>query len=78
MKPTKLRFAICGAGSVGPELAPYITEVAQVTAVCDPDAQKRARFRERSPDPAYAMRCVVGHAQYRLPTRSPHQDPRND
>src|SRR5690242_1087000 len=48
MKPTKLRFAICGAGSFGPELAPYIHEVAEVVAVCEPDPEKRARFRERS------------------------------
>jgi predicted dehydrogenase len=48
MKPTKLRFAICGAGSFGPELAPYIQEVAEVVAVCEPDPTRRARFRERT------------------------------
>lgn len=46
MSHTKLRFALCGAGDFGLHFAPYINEVAELVAVCDPNPEARARFRE--------------------------------
>lgn len=44
MPRNKLRFALFGLGSFGPELLRYLNEVAAVVAVCDPSAAARARF----------------------------------
>lgn len=48
MASQKLRFAICGVGDFGPELAGYIEEVAEVVAICDPNPEARDMFQERS------------------------------
>lgn len=48
MKSRRLRFGLLGCGGFGPEFARYIGEVAEVVALCDPDPQARARFRDRT------------------------------
>ena len=40
----RLRFALIGTGNFGPHFAPYINEVADLVAICDPNPQSRARF----------------------------------
>ena len=44
MNERKLRFALIGTGDFGPYFAPYINEVADLVAICDPNPQSRARF----------------------------------
>lgn len=44
MDNRKLRFAMCGVGDFGPYFAPYINEVAELVAICDPKKEARARF----------------------------------
>jgi predicted dehydrogenase len=41
-----VRFGMLGTGNFSPFLAQYINEVAEVTAICDPDPDARARFLE--------------------------------
>ena len=36
MNDYRLRFALIGTGDFGRHFAPYITEVAELVAVCDP------------------------------------------
>jgi len=44
MKNRRLRFALFGAGDFGPHFAPYINEVAELVAICDPSPEARGRF----------------------------------
>ena len=44
MNDHRLRFALIGTGDFGRHFAPYITEVAELVAVCDPDPDSRAEF----------------------------------
>lgn len=46
MKNRKLRFALFGVGDFGPYFAPYINEIADLVAICDPDPEARERFRQ--------------------------------
>ena len=46
MNDRKLRFAVIGCGDFAPYFAPYINEVAEVVAICDPRPEGRARFRQ--------------------------------
>lgn len=48
MTDSKLRFALIGTGDFGPHFAPYINEVAELVAVCDPNPEARARFAEQT------------------------------
>ncbi len=48
MPNRRLRFALFGAGSFGPEFAPYINEVAEVVAICDPNPQTLKDFSRRT------------------------------
>lgn len=48
MNARKLRFALIGAGDFGPHFAPYINEVAELVAVCDPNPESRANFAEET------------------------------
>jgi predicted dehydrogenase len=40
----RLRFAIIGTGNFGPILATFISEAADVVAICDPSSSSRSRF----------------------------------
>jgi len=44
MNNDRLRFALIGTGDFGPHFAPYINEVAELVAICDPNPQARAAF----------------------------------
>lgn len=44
MKNRRLRFALFGAGDFGPYFAPYINEVADLVAICDPRPEARQNF----------------------------------
>ena len=44
MTDKKLRFGLCGAGNFGPYFTPYIKEIADLVAICDPSPDARARF----------------------------------
>jgi len=46
MSSRKFRFGLIGTGDFGPHVAPYINEVAELVAVCDPNPQARDRFAE--------------------------------
>ena len=46
MENQKLRFALCGVGDFGLYLTPYINEVAEVVAVCDPNPESRDNFKK--------------------------------
>src|SRR5215472_10640752 len=46
MDSGRLRFALVGCGDFGPGFARYISEVADLVAICDPSPQARAHFRE--------------------------------
>ena len=46
MAERRLRFGIIGTGNFGPILAAFISEVADVVAICDPSSASRARFVE--------------------------------
>src|SRR5438477_13053439 len=48
MKDRTLRFALFGAGDFGPYFAPYINEVAELVAVCDPRPEARANFARQT------------------------------
>src|SRR5260370_29620065 len=48
MKNQKLQFALFGAGDFGPYFAPYINEVAELVAICDPSAQAMTEFRKKT------------------------------
>src|SRR5436309_1255336 len=48
MKPRKLRFALVGAGDFAPFFAGYLTEVADLVAICDPRPEARANFMEKT------------------------------
>lgn len=43
-----LRFGVCGAGVFGSILAPFIREVGEIVAICDPDPLARAGFQART------------------------------
>jgi predicted dehydrogenase len=43
-----LRFALFGAGDFGPHFAPYITEAADLVAVCDPKPEARRNFARQT------------------------------
>lgn len=47
MPRQKLRFALFGLGEFGPSFLPYLNEVAEVVAVCDPSAAAIARFQRQ-------------------------------
>ncbi|MCH8243208.1 MAG: Gfo/Idh/MocA family oxidoreductase, partial [Planctomycetes bacterium] len=40
----RLRFALIGTGDFGPHFAPYVNEVTDLVAICDPNPQSRADF----------------------------------
>ena len=44
----KLRVGLIGTGSFGPEFASYITEVADLVAICDPSPAGRANFAQQT------------------------------
>ncbi len=44
---TKLRFALFGCGDFGPYFAPYIMEIAELVAICDPNPAALAEFSRR-------------------------------
>jgi UDP-N-acetyl-2-amino-2-deoxyglucuronate dehydrogenase len=44
MKDRRLRFALFGAGDFGPHFAPYINEVAELVAICDPRPEAQQNF----------------------------------
>jgi predicted dehydrogenase len=44
MPDRRLRFALFGAGDFGPHFAPYIKEVAELVAICDPRPEARQNF----------------------------------
>src|SRR5437667_4651081 len=44
MQNRRLRFALFGAGDFGPHFAPYINEVAELVAICDPKPECRQNF----------------------------------
>jgi len=44
MQNRRLRFALFGAGDFGPHFAPYINEVAELVAICDPKPEARQSF----------------------------------
>lgn len=46
MERRRLRFAMIGTGNFGPILATFISEVADVVAICDPSPNSRTRFVE--------------------------------
>jgi predicted dehydrogenase len=48
MNPRKLRFALVGAGNFAPFFAPYIAEVADLVAICDPRSEARADFMRKT------------------------------
>ena len=48
MPTGKLRFALFGAGDFGPYFAPYVNEVAELVAVCEPNRQARTHFAEQT------------------------------
>ena len=48
MATEKLRFALIGTGDFGPHFAPYINEVAELVAVCDPNPESRTHFKEQT------------------------------
>ncbi len=48
MADEKLRFALIGTGDFGPHFAPYINEVAELVAVCDPNPESRTHFKEQT------------------------------
>jgi predicted dehydrogenase len=48
MKNRRLRVGLIGTGDFGPHFAPYINEVADLVAICDPNPQSRARFVEQT------------------------------
>lgn len=48
MKKDRLRFGLFGTGDFGPYFAPYINEVGEIVAICDPSAEARARFRKET------------------------------
>jgi predicted dehydrogenase len=48
MKNRRLRFALFGTGDFGPHFAPYINEVAELVAICDPRAEARHSFVRQS------------------------------
>lgn len=43
-----LRFALLGTGSFGPQFARYIGEVAELAAICEPDATSRQKFSQQT------------------------------
>src|SRR5205085_471514 len=43
----KLRFALFGCGDFGPHFAPYILEIADLEAICDPNPAALAAFEQR-------------------------------
>ena len=59
MHEQRLCFGLVGLGSFGPELAGYLTEVADLVAVAEPDPERRTRFVER------AAPYVAGFADHR-------------
>src|SRR5262249_8876938 len=44
MTNRRLRFALIGTGDFGPYFAPYLNEVAELVAICDPRAEARQHF----------------------------------
>lgn len=48
MSHRKMRFGMIGTGHFAPWLAKYITEVADLVAICDPNAEARASFTQLS------------------------------
>jgi len=48
MTHQKVRIGLFGTGDFGPFLAPYITEVGDLVAICDPNAQNRNAFVEKT------------------------------
>jgi len=48
MPSRKLRFALFGVGDFGPHFAPYIREVADLVAICDPKPEARLSFAEKT------------------------------
>jgi glucose-fructose oxidoreductase len=44
MKDRRLRFALFGTGAFGPHFAPYVNEVAELVAICDPSREARDNF----------------------------------
>src|SRR5262249_39504143 len=44
MTDRRLRFALFGAGDFGPHFAPYINEVAELGAICDPRPEAPPNF----------------------------------
>ena len=48
MTHQKVRIGLFGTGDFGPFLAPYITEVGDLVAICDPNAQNLNTFAEKT------------------------------
>ncbi len=48
-KGQRLRFGICGAGSFGAYFAGFVAEIADVTAISDPNPTARAEFQAQMP-----------------------------
>ena len=48
MPGRKLRFALFGVGDFGPYFAPYIREVAELVAICDPNPDAQRAFAEKT------------------------------
>jgi predicted dehydrogenase len=48
MAKDKLRVGLIGTGDFGPHFAPYINEVADLVAVCDPDPAGRTNFAKQT------------------------------
>jgi UDP-N-acetylglucosamine 3-dehydrogenase len=46
MASRKLRVAMIGTGNFAPCFAPFVAEVAEIVAICDPHAKGRAHFAE--------------------------------
>jgi predicted dehydrogenase len=48
MTHRRLRFALFGAGDFGPYFAPYINEVAELVAICEPRPEARQNFARQT------------------------------
>jgi predicted dehydrogenase len=46
MSGRRLRFALFGCGDFGPVFAPYILEIAELVAICDPSPAARSHFAQ--------------------------------
>src|SRR5216684_3826837 len=62
----KLRFALFGCGDFGPHFAPYILEIADLVAICDPNPAALSAFSQRLKRPfhEYGEPIAITSCQY--------------